>query len=660
MAERTVGSAPSPQRLAQKLSTPPVDPAGPDAPLYYDFDRFRVDVRRRRLLHDGALVPIKPKALETLLVLIERRGRVVEKDELMSRLWPDTVVEEANLTQNIFVVRKALGEVPGEQRFIATVARRGYRFVADVREPGLEHGDGPIGESVAETAAPAGQRQTRRWRAGVSRAALGAAFVSVLLAMWTPGGRRLVLDGGSASIDAVAVLPFRSLSPGAESEYFAEGMTDAVITDLSAISALRVTSRQSSMHYRYSRKLLPDIARELGVDAVVEGTVARDGSRLRLTARLVSASNDTTLWTDTYDRQISDALKLQGELARSIADAVRVTVTSEERARLAARRQVDPTAYELYLRGRYFWGLRREDALRKSLDSYLQSLERDPGFAPAHAGLALTYTSLGALGYMPGAEAGPRMQAAALQSVALDPLLVDGHVALAAFKVLYDWNWPAGERAWRRILARSPHHPTARLWYGFLLDRLGRHEEALAERERALLADPLSPTANASLAAVLRHLGRVDDAMERYRRTLDLAPGLNAATRVELALLLLEQQRHREAVEMADAAAIDAAGDPRVSAPVGHLFGLLGRRDGARRVVAELAQMSGTRYVPPVWLAYVHAGLGERDAAFAELDRAFAERSPMLAGITVDHMLEPLHDDARFADLLRRIEDARR
>jgi TolB-like protein/DNA-binding winged helix-turn-helix (wHTH) protein len=606
---------------------------------FYEFDGFRLDLRRRLLLRAGEPVAIKPKALDTLVVLVEHRDRVVEKEELMNRLWPDTAVEEANLTQNVFVIRKALGEAPGEQKFIATAARRGYRFVADVREV-FEEEDAPL-------------LQLPRKRRTLMLVSLGALALAIGLTV------TLMRDNAGPSvttrIDSIAVLPFRSLSTDSDRRYFADGMTEAVISDLTAISSLRVISAQSSMKYKASEKLLPEIARELSVAGIVEGSVASQAGRVRLTVRLVHAPTDRSLWTASYDRDAGDILALQGELARAVAAAVHVAVTADEHAALATRRPVDPEAYDLYLRARHLFELRSEESLRKSIAYYQQAIARDPTFAAAHAGMALTYAPFAYFGYGPGSDIGPRVKAAAEKALAIDPTLVDAHVALAAFTVLFEWDWVGGERAWRQILQRSPNHPTARQWYGFLLERVGRLDEALAERRRALQVDPLSPATSVAFAGTLQSMGRHDEAIEAFRRTLDLDSSL-LLVHAGIAESYLAKGMAREAV-----AQLEAGGGPKedgkpLSAELGNVYGRVGRPADARRILQTLERRARERYVSPMSLAYVHAGLSEKDAAFARLEQAYEERNPKLVGIRIDSMLDPLRDDPRFAALVRRMK----
>jgi TolB-like protein/DNA-binding winged helix-turn-helix (wHTH) protein/Tfp pilus assembly protein PilF len=637
----TVRAPESPQRGPQILSTPFSSPKKADSPpRFYRFDRFSLDVQRRLLMADGEPIAIKPKALETLLVLLECRNRVVEKDELMSRVWPETAVEEANLTQNIFVIRKALGEVPGQQRFIATVARRGYRFVADV----TEHSDEP------PAAAPiAGNRAGGR--RPLAFGVVGLLTLVVTFAAAVAWNSRAT-SGAPAALDDVAVLPFRSLSTDTDQEYFADGMTDAVITDLSAISALRVVSRQSTMRYKSSTKPLPQIARELGVDAVIEGTVVRSGPRIRVTARLVNAAGDRQLWSVSYHRELGDVLALQGEMARAVADAVHATVTADERAALARRRPVDADAYDLYLRGRHFWEQRTETAHEKAIDCYQRAIQRDPTFAPAWAGIALANVSAGHLGYVPGSVAGPRVKAAAQRALMLDPMLVEAQVALAAHTVVFEWDWESGERAWKRILDRHPNQPVARSWYGFLLERLGRWQESLAQRERAVQADPLSPHVNAGLAEILVRLGRHDEAIDRYRRILDLDASL--PMRVGLGMAHFSRGNYQAAILEIENV-VRQRGDSRSQAMLAHVHAAAKHRREAQEILHRLEERARRGYVPPLYFAQVYAGLGDRDAAFAKLEAAYQERSANVVSVTADPLLAPLHSDARFGRFVRRM-----
>jgi TolB-like protein/thioredoxin-like negative regulator of GroEL len=450
------------------------------------------------------------------------------------------------------------------------------------------------------------------------------------------------------------VLPFRNLSGTAEQQYFADGMTEAVITDLAAVSSLRVVSRQSVERYRDSRTPMPEIGRELAADAVVQGSVARSEGRIRLNVQLVHAASDTNLWTASYDRAQGNVLALQGELARAVANAVSAEVRNEESASFAKRRQVDPEAYDLYLRGRHFWQLRTREALQRSVEYYQRAITRDPMFAPAFAGLALTFEPMAALGYVPPQDAAARVRAAVEKALALDPGLIDARVAHAAAVVLFDWDWEAGEREWKRILQRQPNHPTARVWYGFLLERTGRLNEALAERERAVREEPLSLANNSMLAETLAAMGRHHEAIDRFLRTLELDREFFFA-RWGLGWEYMESGQLGRGLGELEAVAADNPGDARIIAGLGHAYGRAGRRQDALGILLSLQERAAREYVPPHYLAQVYAGIGDNDAAFSALERSFAERNPNMVSIRIDTRLAPLRTDPRFERLVRRM-----
>jgi TolB-like protein/DNA-binding winged helix-turn-helix (wHTH) protein/Tfp pilus assembly protein PilF len=635
----------SPQGLAQLVSTSDAGQKSANSGVVaYAFGDFRLDVRRRRLLRANEPVPLPPKAIETLLALIEHRDRVVEKDELMHRLWSDTVVEEANLSQHVFTIRKALGEKPGEHRFIATAARRGYQFVAKVRP------EEEIEAAAPELVRPARVPPPSLGRPGISLAAV--AVIGVAIAGWT-----LWVRGTATSqepIRAIAVLPFQNISGDAAQDYFADGITDAITTDLASVGGLRVVSRHSAMRFRNSKDSLASIGRQLGAEAIVQGTIARGGGRIRLTAQLVDVRTDVHLWAGSFDRRLGDVLMLQGELARAVARAVDVTLQEPERADLADRRPIDPEAYDLYLRGRRLFGQRSEQALRKSLEYYEQAIAREPTFANAHAGLALTRVPLG-LAYDPPEKARQSIRAAAERALATDPGNIDAHLALISVTMDLEFDWKQSEQGYKGVIARSPSSAQARQWYGYLLAALGRYDEALVERERAVALDPLSSSYTTSLADTLALLGRPHDAMARYRQTLDLDPGFLRA-HMGVAALHLARGDRASAVSQLEHAARVAGEDPLITAPLGHAYGLAGRRDAAHAILGRLTARAKAAYLSPVLLAQIHAGLDDRDLAMRELEEAYRQRSPLLVSAAIDPFLRPLHGDPRFEALLRRMD----
>jgi adenylate cyclase len=455
-------------------------------------------------------------------------------------------------------------------------------------------------------------------------------------------------------IRSIAVLPLANVSEKAEEEYFADGMTDALITDLAAVRSLRVISRQSVMRYKKSQKSLDEIGRELGVEALIEGTVLKSGDRVRVTAQLVHAQTDRHLWAQSYERDIGDVVAMQGELARAIVHEVRAEVASGDRKPAATRRGPStPEAYDLYLRGRYLFNRRgmtndeeSAEGLKKALGYLEQAIAKDPDFAQAHGALAEAYSMAGYKGVLPRAEVEPRVTAAIHHALALDPNLVEGHTALAGLLAFAQWDWVGGEREYKRALEIDPTYSNARMFYGFYLEAMGRHEENLEHCRRGLESDPFNLLLNVSFAAALADLGRYDEAVAQYRRTLDLEPQSNMA-RNNLARLYSRMGRHEEAIAEAE----------KTGSKIGlaHVYALADRKDQARRLLSEFKALTKDRYVSPLEVASVHVALGEKEQALDYLERAYRARRTALSHLKVEPGLESLRSEPRFADLVRRM-----
>lgn len=609
------------------------------------FGPFALDVAEARLLRNGVPVALTPKAFEALALLLASPGQLVSRETFVSALWPDTVVEDGNLSSTIWMVRRALGEHHG---WVQTVPKRGYRFVGQLagpREAISGGGDPPQPVAWVESDRPAADAPWLRRRA----VGIGLTFVVLLL---TVLGLRS-MTRSARPIREVAVLPFRSMSANTDQDYFADGMTDALITDLASIGGLRVVPHQSVRRYAASNKPVDEIARELGVEAIVEGALSLRGRRLRLTTRLVDARSNQHIWAVTYDREIEDVLTLQGEVARGVAEAAQVRLSEPEHRALAVRPTVNPDAYDDYLRGRYFFAQRSERSLARSREHFRRAIERDATFAPAWAGLALAYGPSGYFGYVTPAEGSSQQRTAARRALELDPTLVDAEVALANVLTLYDHDWEGAERAFRRILERHPDHAQARLWYGMMLGHQGRFEDALAERRRALSLDPLSLRFNTSVADTLTAMRRFTEAIGLYQKTLELEPGF-APARLGLGVALLDSGRQDEAVRAIEEADRWSS-DVRSRATLGHVYGRVGRVADARAILDDLHTRARQAYLSPAYLAFVHVGLGDRDAAFVAIDAAVADRSPLMASVNSEPLFDPVRDDQRFAGVLRRL-----
>jgi TolB-like protein/DNA-binding winged helix-turn-helix (wHTH) protein/Tfp pilus assembly protein PilF len=498
-------------------------------------------------------------------------------------------------------------------------------------------------------------RARTRWRR-LAVAGIAAAVVAVLVGLNVAGLRDRVVGPGLAparptqasalpKIQSIAVLPLENLSGDKEQEYFADGMTDELITNLSKIGTLRVTSRTSVMRYKGTQKPLPEIGRELNVDAVVEGTVMRAGNRVRITAQLVRAAADKHLWAEEYESSLSDILKLQGDVGRAISQAIQIRLTPQEQARLAGARPVNPEAYELVLRGRFLWDKRTEADLWKASNYFQKAIDADPTYASAYAGVAHCYVPLLGQGYIPYRQGIPPLRAAATKAQELDDSLAEVHTALGALAHM-EWDWARAEREFRRAIELNPSYATAHLWYGNTAEALGRFKEDLYERQRAYEIDPLNMVINGALGTALEFNGQRAQAKAQYLKTLELFP--------DSAMLLNGLGRFYEQDGQYDAAIAEfkKAG---LRYALAHAYAVSGKRAEAQRILEEMKRIARQKYVPPFQFAIVYAGLGEDDQAFRWLEQAYKEHDNFLYGLKIDSRLDSLRPDPRFQDLLRRM-----
>ncbi len=567
----------------------------PDA---YEFGPFRID-RTERVLRRGAqVIALAPKAVETLFVLAANGGRVVEKDELIKRVWPDTFVEEGGLARNISLLRKVLGRGPDDAEYIETVPRRGYRLVAHVTE---------VGED-----------------AGPSR--------------------------------SLAVLPLANLSGDPAEDFFADGMTEELISYFMKIEALRVCSRTSAMVYKDVNRPLRQIARELGVHWVVEGTVRQSGGRVRITVRLMEGATEKHLWSETYDNDLRDVLTLQNTLAGDIAKEIRMKVGGPGKDGLARLRPVNPEAYQDYLRGRYFLNKRTTGDLQRAREYFRNAIDKDPTYAPAHSGLADTYALMASSGYdvMPPREAMPLARMAAANALEIDDTLAEGHAALGYVALVYDWDWPAAERHLQRAIELNPAYATAYQWRGELLMASGQLDQATTAFRRALELDPLSIPCNLGLGWSYYFCRNYDLAIEQYRKTLEIAPN------VPMALYGLGLAYHHKNLPLEGFGEIRKAyefsgGQAAAVMLVGVAHALSGNRKAAESELARLQELAAQKYVPAVYSAFIHSALDNLDLAFEWLQRACEERSSYLIFLKVQPSMENLRSDQRFRELLKTV-----
>jgi TolB-like protein/DNA-binding winged helix-turn-helix (wHTH) protein len=658
----------------------------------YEFGPFVLDPGERLVRHGAARMELPPRAFDTLLVLVENSGRLLEKDVLMRTVWQETVVEENNLSQVVYLLRKALRDGEDGARYIETVPKRGYRFVAEVRQLETANGNGrggngfgPIaaasssgnpGSQAVDAAAgsksdgdsrpaavagangfegPAQNSAGRRgWMLGLMG---GLAIVTVAaLLQWAGWRQRLFGGADSGPIRSVAVLPMQNLSNDPNQEYFVDGMTDELITDLAQIRELKVVSKTSIMQYKGTRTPLPEIGRELGVDAVVEGSVLRSGDRVRITAQLIRAASDRHIWAESYDGDLKDVLSLQARVAEAITNQVKLNLTVEESSRLRRAPAVNPEAFDLYLRGRYAWNQRNPEGFGKAIEYFNQAIEKDSNFALAYSGLADCHTLLTLYGGGPSnlAEA----EAAAEKALQLDSTVAEAHTSLAAVKVLRNWDWQGAEQEFHRAIELNPNSAQAHHWYGnLLLGPEGRHEEAIAELERAQELDPLSLIIKADTGFAYFLAGRSDLALQAYQKVVAANPNF-LPVHFYLAKYYLQSGQH-------DLWLKESAEDDRLAGAVDRAQSLEQSyaQGGFRAAMEAMAKSSRAVSVAndkrfqmdSCGSAEANATLGRNGLALSALEDCYRWSEPDLLYLKVDPAWANLRAESRFQNLLGRL-----
>jgi len=594
-------------------------------------------------------VKLQEQPFQVLAALLERPGELITREELRQRLWAANTFVDFDHGLNIAInkLRDALGDSAEEPRYIQTVPRRGYRFM------GVLQSDERLNEAALRTDTAAARPINTRHiiYAGVAGVlALAGALVLVLTRYHSSSHATLE----SRRIESIAVLPLRNLSGDSEQEYFADGMTEALITDLAQISALRVISRTSVMHYKGLNKPPPEIAQELHVEGVVEGSVLRSGGRVRITAELVDAASGKDLWARSYERELRDVLILQGEVASAIADEIRVKITPQERSRLATNRVVDPAAHEDYIRGRYYWNKRTEEGLKRGIDYFRQAIDLEPTYAEAYDGLADCWMGLAWYGYVPSKDAFSRAKAAATRAVELNGSMAEAHTSLAFVSANYDYDWKAAEDGYQRAIALNPNYANAHHWYADFLSAMGRHEEAIAESKRARELDPLSPIINTWLGWRYQFARQYDQAIVEYRKALDLDPSFPP---VHLVLGQTYEQKGmlKEAtVELEQAVNLSGSGAIYL-ASLAHAYGVAGRRNDALQVIRRLEKLAAGQQVSSYDMALAFMGMDDKDHAFSWLERAASDHAGRLMFLNVEPRFNSVRSDPRFGELVRRL-----
>jgi TolB-like protein/DNA-binding winged helix-turn-helix (wHTH) protein/Tfp pilus assembly protein PilF len=613
----------------------------------FEFDAQGVELRRA-----GVPVKLREQSSRILFYLLENAGRMVTREELRHHLWPsDTFVDfDHSLNTAVMKLREALGDSADKPLYVETIPKRGYRFVAPVslgaaaieaEANGLSEGD------VVET--PADRPSLGRWsRTQIMATVLAlAATVGVLIV-----GAKLYFARPAKRIGSIAVLPLENLSRNPDQEYFADGMTEELTTDLAKIGGLRVISRTSSMQYKGTKKSLPEIGRELNVDAVLEGSVRRAGDRVRITAQLIRASTDEHLWAETYDRDLKDVLPLQYEVARTVASQIKVTLSPEEQSRLTPPPAVNLKAHEDYLKGLYYLHRNTEGDLRTAIEYFQHATEQDPNYASGFAGLASAYANL-STNYRAPREVMPQAKAAALRALELDQNLAEAHAWLGLVSINFDWDAVTAEKELKRATELNPSYADAHNIYAWYLSGMGRHEQAIAEAKRAMQLDPFSRLTWGDPSWVLLMARRYDQALLESQAAVERQPDFGYA-RAVLGLSYAENGRYAEAVTEAQSATrLDDS--PFILALLVEIHALARNRSEAMKGLQDMEQLTRKRYVCSYEVATAYTLLREKDQAFRWFDKAVEDRSDCMVMLAVDPRLDSLRSDPRFQDLQRRV-----
>lgn len=665
----------------ERVAFPNVVKFGDDLEL----DPFAYQLRRA-----GQPLKLERIPMELLLLLVGQRGQLVSREQIIEWIWGKDVFLDTDNSINSAIrkIRQVLKDDPEQPRFLQTVTGRGYRFIAAVidcpppstvlpgqaRPPATENLIGhtssrdlkrlePDLERVQTEVASAAfaelekqlpirktlMRRKKLWIGGLLAAGL------LLLLGWAVRGRlRLFTKAPSVPIRSIAVLPLDNLTGDPAQQYFTDGMTDALITTLAQIGSLRVISRTSAMHYRDSQKKLPEIARELGVDAVVEGSVVRSGNRVRIDAQLIQASTDRHLWAKSYERDIQDVLALQGELARTIASEVQIQLTPKEQARLGNMRPVNAEAYEAYLKGRFFWNKRSREAINKSIEYFNEAIRLDPSYAAAYAGLADAYTitGCGTPAGMTKEEAGPKAKTAALKAVELDDDSAEAHTALGLEENCFG-NQREAENEFKRAITLNPNYATAHHGYALLL--LGeRDQEGLEQIKQALRLDPVSPNSNGLFGDFLMDTRQFDKAVEQFRKTVELDPQqYNSRVRLGLAYAIVHRSGEAES-EFKKAEEISPGGVNSLGG-LAYVYGLEGKKTQAEKMLPQVKTLAAKTGHPWV-VSLVYIGLGDKNEAIRWLEKSY-EQGDFFFDLE-NPLVDPLRSDPEFQDLERRVKTA--
>ena len=576
-----------------------------DSKATYEFGPFRIDLERYLLLRGEESISLSPKVFETLLFLVQHHGEVAKKDDIINSIWPETFVEEGNLAQNVFLLRRALGEDKNEHRYIVTIPGVGYRFVA------------PVKEQAALPVRPAATTDK--------------------------------------TVGSIAVLPFKNLAGEDDDKFLGPGLADALIMRLSSIRDLKVKPTTAVLKFGNLREDPLAIGLELNVDALLDGVYQRERDTIRVSVQLVSVKEGVTLWAAKFDQQLTDIFSIQDSISEQVVRSLALELNRDEQRQLKESYTLNMEAFQLFVKGRYFWNQRTAEALRKALEYAQQAIAVDPTYAPAYVGLADSYSLLGAQHtVLSPRESFPKARAAALRALEIDERLAEAYASLGFINGCYEWDWQASERNYLKAIELKPNYATAHHWYGELLTLLGRFDEAYAELRMAQELDPLSLAINVDMAGSFYYSRQYDKSERQLLNLLELNPNF---VRAHMLLGKVHEQKGElvKAVEMLKRAVELSGDDPVTMAALAHALAIAGELDGAGRILVDLQRLAERRYVSDAHIAAIQLGLGKVDQAFESLEQAYENRDVEIVWLKVNPIFDSLRSDARFEGLVKRV-----
>lgn len=628
----------------------------------YRFGEFMLDAQNRVLKRGAEAVPLTRKAFDVLLLLVQNAGSIVTKEELMKEVWPDSFVEDSNLTQTVFMIRKALNETT-DQRYILTLQGQGYRFLVAVNEAGSDteienHLPMPTLPIAPEVQTSSRLQKSGSWRwVSISFAAGVMLLIAAALIRNRPAPQAATEQQTRIML---AVLPFENFTGDERQEYFSDGLTEETISQLGNLHprTLGVIARTSIMHYKHSQASITEIGKELGVQYVIEGSVRRDAERVRITAQLIQVKDQSHLWAREYDRDLGHLLQMQEEIAGDVANEIEFSLSGQRRIQASPPAKVTAPpksyeAYDLYLKGRYFWNKRTPEGFRQAADYFQQAIEKDPNDARAYAGLADTFGLMSTWYMGPPNELMEKARTAALRALELDDSLAEAHASLALVKENYDYAWAEAENQFRRAIQLDPQYATAHQWYAEFLSWQGRFPEAFNESEQARQLDPLSPIIASDHASILYYSRQYDSALKQCQSVLDFDPNFDHA-RVLMLSFYLQLRNYSGLFGLLHSWENNHPEDPWLWAWKAAVYGRLGQTNEARRAFARLDQLSRSRVDRHAQFLLAYIGSEQKDRTIELLQKAYSEHSNAVIAIKVEPLYDPIRSDPRFQDLQNR------